>query len=59
MTEQNEEKSLSEMLGMTFKEDGSLDKIKDVGKSNIFRKLNRKERRYQKAIEKRAAKKGK
>ena len=51
--EQKEEKSLSDLLGMQFKEDGSWI-AKDTGNSPIMRKLNRKERRKRDALERKA-----
>ena len=47
-TEENKEKSLSDILGMSFKEDGSWE-ARDIGETPVYRKLNRKERRIQKA----------
>lgn len=51
--EQKEEKSLSDLLGMQFKEDGSWI-AKDIGNSPIMRKLNRKKRRKRDALERKA-----
>ena len=59
MTEENKqdenktenEKSLSDVLGMSFDENGNWS-AKDIGKSLVMRKLNRKERRKQKALDK-------
>ena len=48
--EQKEEKSLQDLLGMQFKEDGSW----IAGNSPIMRKLNRKERRKRDALERKA-----
>lgn len=42
--EKVEEKSLADYLGMTFNEDGTWTS-KDAGKSNVFYKMNRKQRR--------------
>lgn len=51
------EQSLADMFGMTFKEDGSLDKISITNGMPIYRKLNHRERRIKAAIERRANKK--
>lgn len=53
MSEQKEEKqtkSLSDLLGMSFDKDGNW-LAKDTGKALVMRKLNRKERRKQKALD--------
>lgn len=60
MTEENDEvevkeKSLSDVLGMDFKEDGSWT-ANDIGNTPIYRKMNRKERRIQKATLRKLAK---
>lgn len=51
-------KSLSDLFGMEFKNDGSWT-AKDVGTTPKYRKLNRKERRIQKSIQNKINKKGK
>jgi len=54
MSEQKEEKqikSLSDLLGMSFDKNGNWS-AKDTGKALVMRKLNRKERRKQKALDK-------
>ena len=56
--EKKEEKSLFDLLGMKFNENGSWI-AKDTGNSPIMRKLNHKERRIQKAIERRKKRKAK
>ena len=43
-------KSLADMLGMSFDEKGNWS-AKDVGNVPVMRKLNRKERRKQKALD--------
>lgn len=53
--EEKTEKSLNDLLGMNFNDDGSWT-AKDLGNTPMYRKLNRKERRKQKAIEKRLMK---
>lgn len=50
---ENNEISFAEMLGMKFKEDGSLESMTDTGNTKVYRKLNHKERRIQAAIERR------
>lgn len=60
MTKENnkvevQEKSLSDVLGMNFKEDGTWE-AKDIGNTPTYRKLNRKERRIQKATLKKLVK---
>ena len=44
MTEENTEPSLDQILGIDFNKDGTWS-AKDVGKTPIYRKMNRKERR--------------
>ena len=51
-------KSLSDLLGMQFKDDGTWS-AKDVGQTTLYRKQNRKERRAAKAQMKKLLKKGK
>jgi hypothetical protein len=53
---EKEEKSLNDLLGMDFKEDGSWT-AKDLGNTPIYRKLNRKERRTQRAMQRKINKK--
>jgi len=61
MTEENKQeenktenaKSLSDMLGMSFDENGNWS-AKDIGKALMMRKLNRKERRKQNALDRKA-----
>ena len=46
MTENlTETKSLSELFGMEFNEDGSLSTSTSIGNTPVFKKLNRKQRR--------------
>lgn len=51
-----ENKSLYDLLGMKFSKEGSWI-AKDTGNSPIMRKLNHKERRIQKAMERKEKKK--
>lgn len=44
-TDTIEAKSLGEMLGMEFNEDGSLSTATDVGNTPVFKRMNRKQRR--------------
>lgn len=44
MTEENKELSLDQVLGINFNKDGTWS-AKDIGKTPIYRKMNRKERR--------------
>lgn len=44
-SETTEAKSLSELFGMEFNEDGSLSSATKVGNTPIFQKMNRKQRR--------------
>jgi len=61
MTEENKqdenktenEKSLSDILGMSFDENGNWS-AKDVGNVPVMRKLNRKERRKRNALDRKA-----
>ena len=51
-------KSLSNLLGMKFEDDGSWS-AKDIGQTNIYRKQNRKERRAARVKMKKLMKKDK
>lgn len=51
--EVKEEKSLSDLLGMQFKDDGSWTS-NDYGNVPVMRKLNRKERRKRNALDRKA-----
>ena len=51
-------KSLSDLLGMQFKDDGAWS-AKDIGQTKVYRKQNRKERRAAKAQIRKIIKKGK
>lgn len=51
--EVKEEKSLSDLLGMQFKDDGSWIS-NDYGNVPVMRKLNRKERRKRNALDRKA-----
>jgi len=44
-SETTEAKSLGELFGMTFNEDGSLSTATDIGNTPIFKRMNRKQRR--------------
>ena len=44
-SETTEAKSLGELFGMEFNEDGSLSTATDVGNTPIFKRMNRKQRR--------------
>lgn len=54
----NTEKTFEELLGLNFKKDGSWT-AKDYGKTKVFQKKNRQQRRLDKAIQKKLNKKGK
>lgn len=46
-SETTEAKSLGELFGMEFNEDGSLSSATKVGNTHLFKRLNRKQRRAQ------------
>lgn len=45
MTEETKEKSLADMFNMKFNEEGKMTEFDSSLNANVFRKLNRKERR--------------
>ena len=46
-SETTEAKSLGELFGMEFNEDGSLSSATNIGNTPLFKRMNRKQRRAQ------------